>query len=111
MSSLPKNETVLLTRGVQRLMHSPKIVRGKTSSTGKTIKVERDLGHKMKTYRLDTEKILDGTPEFRRGSYYELYTKEDFRSTQNGNLAPGPQAGTNGVTDADELPEQNEAVL
>jgi hypothetical protein len=111
MADLPKNETVLLITGVNRLMHSPRIVEGKTSSTGKTISVEKDLGHRSKTYRLDTETILNGRPEIRKGAYYELYTKEDFLSTQRGNLARGPVAGANEVTDADELPEQNEAVL
>lgn len=111
MADLPKNETVLLITGVNGLMHSPRIVEGKTSSTGKTISVEKDLGHKTKTYRLDTETILSGRAEFRKGAYYELYTKDEFRSSQKANLARGPVAGANEVTDADDLPEQNEVVL
>jgi hypothetical protein len=99
---LPKNETVKLVTGVNGLMHSPTIVEGETSSTGKTIAVEHMSGA---TYRLDTEKILSGNPEFRKGAYYKLYTKEEFRSSQNANLAPGPVAGANEVTDADELPD------
>lgn len=103
MADLPKNETVRLISGVQRLMHSPTIVEGKTSSTGKTIAVEDST--RDKTYRLDTEKLLDGGTEFRDGGYYKLYTKEEYRSTQNANLARGPVAGANEVTDADDLPE------
>lgn len=101
MSDLPKNETILLISGVQRLMHSPRIVEGKTSSTGKTVAVTR----RNKTYRLDTEKLLNGYTEFRDGGYYELYTKSGFRSSQRGNLARGPVEGANEVTDPEELPE------
>ena len=72
MADLPKNETVKLITGVNGLMHNPTIVEGETSSTGKTISVEHMSG---KTYRLDTEKILSGGAEFRKGAYYKLYTK------------------------------------
>lgn len=108
MSDLPKNETILLISGVQRLMHNPTIVEGKTSSTGKTIFVEEEFSNK--TYRLDTEKILNGRTEFRDGGYYELYTKEEYRKTQKANLAPGPVAGANEVTDAEDLPDPTHSV-
>jgi len=103
MSNLPKNETVKLITGVNGLMHNPTIVEGETSSTGKTISVEHMSG---KTYRLDTEKILSGDAEFRKGAYYKLYTKEEMRSSQKANLARGPVCGANEVTDAEDLPEQ-----
>ena len=111
MTDLPKNETVLLITGVNGLMHTPEIVKGETSSTGKTISVEEDLGHRTKTHRLDTETILEGRSEFRGGGYYELYTPESFRKSQRANHAPGPVAGADEITDGDELPEQNEAIV
>ena len=107
MADLPKNETVRLTTGVRRLMHNPRIIEGETSSTGKTIKVETE--HRG-TYRLDTEKILSGQSVTRKGSYFELYTKDDFRSSQNANLARGPVCGANEVTDAEDLPEQTHSI-
>lgn len=109
MADLPKNETVLLIAGVNGLMHSPRIVEGETSSTGKTISVTEE--RRNTSYRLDTEKILNGRGEYRKGGYYKLYTKDEFRSSQNANLARGPVAGANEVTDADELPDQNPEVL
>lgn len=99
---LPENETVKLITGVNGLMHSPTIVEGETSSTGKTIAVEHSSG---KTYRLDTETILSGNPEFRKGAYYKLYTREEMRSSQSANLARGPVVGANEVTGEDDLPE------
>ena len=109
MADLPKNETVLLVSGVNGLMHNPRIVEGETSSTGKTISVDEE--HRSGSYRLDTEKILEGRGEYRKGRYFKLYTKDELRSSQKANLARGPVAGANEVTDTDELPEQNEAVL
>lgn len=108
MSDLPKNETILLISGVQRLMHNPTIIEGETSSTGKTVAVEEEFSNK--TYRLDTEKLLNGGTEFRDGGYYKLYTKEEMRSSQNANLAPGPVEGANEVSDADDLPEPTHSV-
>lgn len=99
---LPKNEAVKLITGVTGLMHSPRIVEGETSSTGKTISVTDRSG---KTYRLDTEEILSGNGEYRKATYFKLYTKEEMRTSQNANLARGPVAGANEVTDADDLPE------
>lgn len=110
MTDLPKNETVLLITGVNGLMHTPEIVKGETSSTGKTISVEEDLGHRTKTHRLDTEKILEGRSEFRGGGYYELYTPESFRKTQRANHAPGPVAGADEITDSGDLPEPTHEV-
>jgi hypothetical protein len=107
MADLPKNETVRLTTGVRRLMHNPRIIEGETSSTGKTIKVETE--HRG-TYRLDTEKILSGQRVTRKGAYFELFTKKDFRSTQRGNLARGPVCGANEVTDGVDLPEQTHPI-
>ena len=109
MADLPKNETVLLVSGVNGLMHSPRIVEGETSSTGKTISVDEE--HRSGSHRLDTEKILEGHGEYRKGRYFKLYTKSEFRSSQKANLARGPVAGANEVTDTDELPEQNQKVV
>jgi len=107
MADLPKNETVRLITGVNGLMHNPTIVEGETSSTGKTISVEHMSG---KTYRLDTEKILSGGAEFRKGAYYKLYTKEEMRSSQKANLARGPVAGANEVSENDDLPEPTHSI-
>lgn len=97
----PANETVRLITGVNGLMHSPRIVEGETSSSGKTIAFEDRSG---RSYRLDSSTIFNGDCEFRDGGYYEIYTPERYRSRQRSNRAPGPQAGANGVSDADELP-------
>jgi len=101
---LPTNETVRLITGITRVMHTPEVVEGETSSTGKTISVE----HPTKggtTYRLDTAEILDGESEFRDATYFEIYTPKRLQKCQRANKAPGPRAGCNGVSDAGDLPD------
>jgi hypothetical protein len=99
----PANETVRLIVGINRVLHSPSIVEGETSSTGKTLTASPDW--KNVTHRLDTAALLAGETEFRGPVYYKLYTVERFQRRQRSNHAPGPQAGANGVTDAADLPD------
>lgn len=96
-----------ITTGVSRLAHSPEIIEGQLSSTGKTVSVtlHPDSPGITESYRLNTEKLLDGETIFRDGRYFELYSKEGHRSQQRANHNPGPVAGANKVNDADELPE------
>ncbi|WP_157575371.1 hypothetical protein [Haloferax sp. Q22] len=100
---LPKNEKILLIQGISGVFHTPEIVEGKTSSTGKTIKVEHK--HKDKTYQLDTEQILTGGLEVRRATTFQLYTPEKYHRKQKSNKNPGPRSGVNKVKEKSELPE------
>jgi len=59
---LPKNEKIKLIQGISSVFHTPHIVEGETSSTGKTIEVIPKY-HENLTYRLDTERILTGGVE------------------------------------------------
>ena len=101
LDALPTNETVLLIRGISGVMHSPEIVTATTSGTGKTMSLKDELGRHV---RLDAEEIFTGGLESRKATTYELYTPGRFRARQRANHAPGPQAGANCVSDADELP-------
>lgn len=103
-TELPSNERVLLIQGISSVMHSPTIVEGTTSSTGKTISVE-DEYKESKTYRLDAKKLFTGGLEIRRATTFELYTPERFQRKQESNYGPGPQAGANEISDTDDLPE------
>lgn len=98
---LPSNETVQILTGITRVMHTPRVVEGETSGTGKTISVELDTGESV---RLDAREIFDGESEYRDSRYYELYTPGRLRTRQRSNKAPGPRAGTDSVTDSDDLP-------
>lgn len=98
----PANERVLLQTHIVRVMDSPTTVEGETSSTGKTILVEKPYTDGQR--RLDAETIFRGDAEYRGSRAYELYTPENFRRVQKSNLAPGPQAGANRVSDAEDLP-------
>lgn len=101
----PAGKTVRLISGIARVIHTPKIVEGKTSSTGKTITVTVPKGsNQEETYRLDTETIFAGDPEFRESRSFEIYTPERLRRKQRANHAPGPQAGADEVSDPDALP-------
>jgi len=101
----PASETVRIIAGIQRVMHTPEILEGRTSSTGKTITVTvREGTSNEKTYRLDTETILSGGTEFRDSRTFELYTPERFRKNQRANHAPGPVAGADEVSDTEDLP-------
>lgn len=101
---LPENETVRLISTITRVMNSPTIVEGETSGTGKTISAPEPYRDDS-TVRLDTESILRGESEFRDSRSYEIYTPGRFRARQRSNHAPGPQAGANEISDADDLPE------
>jgi hypothetical protein len=100
---LPQNEKIKLIKGISGVFHTPEIVEGKTSSTGKTIKVEHP--HKDKTYQLDTEQILTGGLEVRRATTFQLYTPEEYHRKQKSNKQPGPRSGVNETTPKSELPE------
>jgi hypothetical protein len=100
---LPANETVRIITGITGVMHSPEVIEGETSSSGKTISVEAT--QTRKSYRLDTAEILAGESEYRKSTYFEIYTPKRLQKRQRANRAPGPQAGSNGVTDVDDLPE------
>jgi hypothetical protein len=101
----PAGETVRLIKGITRVIHKPDIVEGELSSTGKTISVTVPRGsNATTTYRLDAEKILSGDLEVRDATTFEIYTRERYRTAQRSNKQPGPRAGTDRVSDADELP-------
>jgi hypothetical protein len=96
-------DSVRVMATVKRVLSKPQILEGEVSGTGKTIKVPEDGAHGG--VRLDTEAILTGEREFRDSSCYQLYTPERFQDLQRSNKNPGPCAGTDGVTDAGELPD------
>lgn len=96
-------ETVLLTASITRVLNRPTVLEGEVSGTGKTIAVEKP--HSDSTCRLDTVRIMAGECEVRDSWGFKLYTREGFQSTQRANYGPGPQAGTEGASDADDLPE------
>lgn len=98
---LPGNERVLIIAGITGVMHTPEVIEGETSGTGKTISVESET---IKSARLDAREIFDGESEYRDSRYFELYTPGRLRKNQRSNKAPGPRAGTDSVTDADDLP-------
>lgn len=102
--ALPTNERVLLIQGISGVMHTPTIVEGETSSTGKTISVT-DKHKDSKTYRLDAEKLFTGGLEIRRATTFELYTPERLQQKQHANYGPGPQSGANEISDTDDLPD------
>lgn len=106
---LPKNEEILLIQGISGVFHTPHIVEGKTSSTGKTIEIEHR--HKDKTSRLDTEKILNGGLEVRRATTFELYRPDEYQRKQKGNKQPGPRSGVNKVSEKPELPEPTHELI
>lgn len=103
---LPEDETVRLITGIVGLMHTPEVVDGETSGTGKTIAVE----HRGDSVRLDTREILTGESNYRDSTYYELYTPERLERRQRANHAPGPQAGANNVQEQSEMPEPTHAL-
>lgn len=85
--NLPKNEKIRLIQGISRVFHTPYIIEGETSSTGKTIKVT-PKHHESKTYRLDTEKILTGGVEVRRATTFQLYTRDKLIRQKKANYDP-----------------------
>lgn len=103
LDNLPQNERVMLIQGIVGVMHSPSIVEGETSSTGKTISVEDKHGDK--TYRLDAETIFTGGGEYRKAASFQLYTPETYQNKQEANYGPGPQSGANEISDTNDLPD------
>lgn len=103
LDDLPENETIHLITGITRLLHSPDVIEGETSGSGKTMSVEVQ----GKSYRLDTEKILSGESEFRKGRYFEIYTPGRLIQNQRSNHSPGSQTGASKISDPDELPNPN----
>lgn len=99
-------DTVRLIAGVTRVTAAPSVIEGEASSTGKTISVR----HQGRDYQLDAAKIAGGDVEVRDARTFELYTPERFRRRQRTNHGPGPQAGANQVSDADDLPPATHAL-
>ncbi len=103
-------DTIRLMTHIVGVMNSPEIVEGDVSSTGKTIRAPHP--HKDgKHFRLDTATILAGDGEYRDSRAFSLYTYDTFQRTQKANLAPGPQAGANRVSDHEDLPEPTHEVV
>lgn len=99
---LPSNETVRIITGITRIIHTPRVLEGETSGSGKTISVSSDTVDKV---RLDAREIFNGETEFRNSRYFELYTPGEYRHRQRMNKQPGPRSGTDKVSEIDELPE------
>lgn len=97
---LPKDEQILLIKGISGVFHTPKIVEGRTSRSGKTISLELEDG---RSYRLDTEKILTGGLEVRRATTFELYRPEAFIQRKKANQDPANFRNM----DADDLKASN----
>lgn len=98
-------ETVrLIENPAVGLNTSPNIIEGEVSSSGKSVMIPEDEGLGNKRRRLDAETIFSGESEYRDSTGWELYTPGRLRSKQRSNYAPGPQAGSNGVSEAEDLP-------
>ena len=80
------NEKIKLIQGISGVFHTPYIIEGVISSTGKTIEVEEK--HGRRTYRLDTETILTGGVEVRRATTFKLYTRKNYLSQKRANYDP-----------------------
>ena len=89
---LPKNEKIKLIQGISGVFHTPYIVEGETSSTGKTIKVTEKHGDR--TYRLDTKRILTGGVEVRRATTFKLYTRKKLLAQKKANYDPANYRNT-----------------
>ena len=94
------NEKIKLIQGISGVFHTPYIVEGKISSTGKTIEVEKK--HGSQTFRLDTETILNGGVEVRRATTYKLYTRKNYLSQKKANYDPANYRNT----DTDQVAEE-----
>lgn len=95
-------QTVLLVRGITRVMHTPRIVEGCVSGSGKSIMVEEK--HGSRSVRLEASKIFAGDTEFRNSNYYEIYTPERLQKNQRANYAPGPVTGADEISNTEDLP-------
>ena len=94
------NQKIKLIQGISGVFHTPYIVEGEISSTGKTIEVDKK--HGSQTYRLDTEKILTGGVEVRRATTFQLYTRKSFLSQKKANYDPANYRNT----DTDKVAEE-----
>ena len=94
------NQKIKLIQGISGVFHTPYIVEGEISSTGKTIEVDKK--HGSQTYRLDTEKILTGGVEVRRATTFKLYTRKNFLSQKKANYDPANYRNT----DTDKVAEE-----
>jgi hypothetical protein len=103
-------DTIRLETHILGVMNSPEIVEGKVSSTGKTIRATHPHNDE-KAFRFDTATILAGEGEYRDSRTFSLYTYDTFQRTQRANLAPGPQAGANRVSDPEDLPNPTHEVV
>ena len=95
------NQKIRLIQGISGVFHTPYIVEGVISSTGKTIEVEEK--HGSRTYRLDTEKILTGGVEVRRATTFKLYTRKNFLSQKRANYDPANYRNTDTKKVAEEM--------
>jgi len=94
------DQKIRLIQGISGVFHTPYIVEGEISSTGKTIEVEKK--HGSQTYRLDTETILTGGVEVRRATTYKLYTRKNYLSQKKANYDPANYRNT----DTDQVAEK-----
>jgi hypothetical protein len=95
------NQKIRLIQGISGVFHTPYIVEGEISSTGKTIEVKEK--HGSRTYRLDTEKILTGGVEVRRATTFKLYTRKNFLSQKRANYDPANYRNTDTKKVAEEM--------
>jgi len=95
------NQKIKLIQGISGVFHTPYIVEGEISSTGKTIEVEKK--HGSQTFRLDTETILTGGVEVRRATTYKLYTRKNYLSQKKANYDPANYRNTNTEEVAEEM--------
>ena len=94
------NQKIRLIQGISGVFHTPYIVEGEISSTGKTIEVEKK--HGSQTYRLDTKKILTGKVVVRKATTYKLYTRKNYLSQKKANYDPANYRNT----DTDQVAEE-----
>ena len=99
-------QKILLIQGISRVMHTPYIIEGEFSSTGKTIKVTTKNGNQ--TCKLKTKEFLKRQFSSRNATTFQPYTKEQYKSSMRANYDPANQRG--GKVNK-ELPEQNKKVL
>lgn len=95
------DQKIRLIQGISGVFHTPYIVEGVISSTGKTIEVEEK--HGRRTYRLDTETILTGGVEVRRATTFKLYTRKNYLSQKRANYDPANYRNTDTSKVAEEM--------
>lgn len=100
-------ERVRLMVTVAGSMSVPNIVDGRASGSGKTVIVDESESDAFKKgFQLDREELESGESVKSSGSplLFMVYTPRRYQSSQEANLAPGPQQGANHVTPIEELP-------